>query len=228
MICQCSALQFLFRLSITVTIATLLQGCVQNAPKIEGLSLGVPGKGTILRKLIVSESFTLSNGNLPPAAGEVAALATATRVGVIDPLSDFMISAARATATGISASVDSDLSGLRCIYEVEVDDQSIAQSIRSNIFFGSNLGGNDGNGFGGDDGEIILPNGDSIQEADATPEQLAEWEEFKAEQLPSENSTTKKSRSITVPQRCIHNLEKGTKVFISYHSWGATLHQLVE
>lgn len=206
-----------------IALSSLVTGCAKNIPQVEGLSVGIPTMGVVVKKLVVEDNLSFSQERFTEFGNQGGQLIAAKEFGLVDPLSSFVIATAGALGGAIFGETESQVRQLRCLYEVKVEDSSIYRSIRSSIFIGSI-----DSGFGSfniPDNEIILPSGDSIIKSEATQAQLDEWE---IELARLQESAPPKGETLTVPQSCIVGIEKGSNVFMSFHQWGATLHKVRE
>lgn len=206
-----------------IVLSSLVTGCAKNIPQVEGLSVGIPTMGVVVKKLVVEDNLSFSQERFTDFGNQGSQLIAAKEFGLIDPLSSFVVATAGALGSAIFGETESQIKELRCLYEVKVEDSSIYNSIRSSIFIGSIDGGF--SGFNIADNELILPSGETILKSDATQAQLDEWE---IELARLQESAAPKGETLTVPQSCIVGIEKGSNVFMSFHQWGATLHRVRE
>lgn len=226
---QCEVIK---KFLLSLSSCLFLQSCANsNAPETQGLSLGFPSTGTVVRKLVVSNDSNFEAERFNQVAGDAAQLITTAK---LDPLSRVFfetISLARSAAIAVSGSIEDDISKRKCLYEVIVDDDNIYDSVRSQIFFNSDS--QSINPLDIQEEQIVLENGDVLPISVATEEEIEWWKRNKppeSEKLPnsieSAEKINNKPKSITIPQVCNKKILKDTTVFISFHTWGASIHKI--
>ena len=203
-----------------------------NLPETQGLSIGFPATGTVKKKFTISDTADFEVERFGTVAGDGATLVT---TATLDPLSRLFFSTtelARSAATAAAGAAESDFKKQKCLYEVVVDDETIHESVRSQIFFSASSAALDS--LGPTEELIGLAGGDTVPVSLATDEEIDWWKKNKPPDdvlisqdiNPKEKEKVIKSKSVTIPQTCNAKIVEDTKVFISFHTWGASLHIL--
>ena len=215
----------------SLTLFLLLASCANTplaSPEIQGVSLGIPSEGTVQRISLVSDSQSFSIDRFAEAGSNYAILKTAKQVSEVDPLFSFITAVAGSIGQAVAGKVEEDITRAKCLYFVSIAEDKIPADIRSTVFPNFGFSSNeDTSVFGIENDEFLdgqIPTADIS--SDAVPS--APTRDFPSG-FDSKDPVKEKYKSqITIPQTCLVNIKKGTKVLISFHNWGATLHPLLE
>ena len=191
---------------------------------IQGLSLGVVGKGRIFDKVQVVDQHAYSRGQFTESVSSGAEWAAIAYTGLEHPLASFVSRFFGSLGRAFADDIEQGAEEKRCIYIVEVEDSSTPDSIRSSILFNSSQNSSLSDTIQGvPKGYIMTTTGLIIPKEKATLEEMEIWEAKVKEANIDELDKSEFENVFSLPQACNDNINAGSDVIISYHSWGAAI-----